>query len=284
MGRLTTAPFSRVAIVGLGLIGGSIALAIKRRWPSVHVAGVDLANVIQTAMELGAADSGSDRLDEARGADLVVLAAPVLQNVAILKELPQHVRRPALITDVGSTKRTMAEAAQALPNHLRFIGGHPIAGLSIRGVEAARADLFDDRPWFITGAEAVGEDEVAALENFVFGLGAIPRHMDADKHDRVFAYISHLPQLTVSALMHVVGRHAGAEGLSWAGRGLRDTTRLASSPASTWRDIVHTNPDYVSAAVDDLIAALQELKTGDPDAFQRVFDSSMRWKAVLDEN
>jgi prephenate dehydrogenase len=284
MGSLTTVPFTRVTIVGLGLIGGSIALAIKRRWPSVYVAGVDLAAVIDTALELGAVDAGSDQLDETRDADLVVLAAPVLQNVAILRELPQQLRDPTLITDVGSTKRAMAEAAEALPEHLRFVGGHPIAGLSIRGVEAARPDLFDDRPWFITGVDAADPRDVMALEDFILGLGAIPRQMDAEKHDRVFAYISHLPQLTVSALMHVVGRHAGAEGLSWAGRGLRDTTRLASSPASTWRDIVHTNPDHVAEAVDELIAALQQLRSGDPDSFQRVFDSSIRWKSVLDEN
>jgi prephenate dehydrogenase len=285
MGRLTTSgPFSRVAIVGLGLIGGSVALAIKRRWPAVRVAAVDRSSVVETALGLRAIDAGSARLEETRGAELVVLAAPVLQNVAALKALPQHLTEPALVTDVGSTKRAMSEAARSLPGHLRFIGGHPLAGLSISGVEAARPDLFDGRPWFITDAEAAKQDDVAALEAFVSGLGGMPRHMDSEKHDRVLAYVSHLPQLTVSALMHVVGRHAGAEGLAWAGRGLRDTTRLASSPASTWQDIVRTNPDHVAEAIDDLIAALQELRSPDANAFERIFNSSVRWKSVLDEH
>jgi prephenate dehydrogenase len=285
MGSLSTSgPFTRVAIVGLGLVGGSVALAIKRRWPAVRVAAVDRSSVIETALGLRAIDAGSARLEETRGAELVVLAAPVLQNVAVLKALPQHLTEPALVTDVGSTKRAMAEAARALPGHLRFIGGHPLAGLSISGVEAARPDLFDGRPWFITGAEAAAEEDVAALEAFVSGLGGLPRHMDPEKHDRVLAYVSHLPQLTVSALMHVVGRHAGAEGLAWAGRGLRDTTRLASSPASTWQDIVRTNPDHVAEAIDDLIATLQELRSPDANAFERIFNSSVRWKSVLDEH
>jgi prephenate dehydrogenase len=284
MGSLTQPPFERVAISGLGLIGGSIALAIKRRWPAVHVTAVDRADVIETALGLGAVDAGGDRLDHARGADLVILAAPILQNVAALNALPQHLPDPALVTDVGSTKRTMADAAASLPGHLRFIGGHPLAGLAVSGVEAARPDLFDRRPWFITGAGEARETDVAALSQFVAGLGAIPCHIDAAKHDRVLAYVSHLPQLTVSALMHVVGRHAGAEGLAWAGRGLRDTTRLATSPASTWQDIVRTNPDHIAAAIDDLIATLQELRSGDPQAFDRIFDSAVRWKSVLDEN
>ena len=278
-------PFQRVAIYGLGLIGGSIALAIKRRWPSTVVIAIDRAHVVEAALRMQVIDDGSDVLGTASGTDLVMLAAPVLQNVAALKALPRHVSQPALVTDVGSTKRAMVDAAAGLPEHLHYIGGHPLAGAAISGVEAARPDLFDDRPWILTPTERRTDTALDALTQFVTGLRAIPQQMTPGEHDRLLAYISHLPQLTVSALMHVVGAHAGEEGLALAGRGLRDTTRLASSPAATWRDIVATNGDNVSAALDDLIGALQRLRPAPEPShtdLDDVFVSAARWKGVLE--
>ncbi len=278
-------PFARVAIYGFGLIGGSIALAVKRRWPGVAVIAIDRPSVVETARQMRIADRGDDRLQAAADADLVVLAAPVLQNVAVLQELPACLPRAAVITDVGSTKRAVIEAARALPERLRFIGGHPLAGAAVSGVEAARPDLFDDRPWILTPSSVRDDRALDALTAFVAGLRAIPHQMEADAHDRLLAYISHLPQLTVSALMHVVGARAREEGLAFAGRGLRDTTRLASSPAATWRDIIATNADNVSGALDDLIGALQRLKAASdrsPSDLDEVFLSAARWKGVLE--
>ena len=278
-------PFGRVAIYGFGLIGGSIGLAIKRRWPSVAVIAIDRPAVVETARQMRIADAGGDHLGMAADADLVVLAAPVLQNVDALRQLPECLSGRATITDVGSTKRAVIGAATGLPTRLHFIGGHPLAGAAVSGVEAARPDLFDDKPWILTPA---GEDDPRALDSlttFVTGMRAIPHQMDADAHDRLLAYISHLPQLTVSAMMHVVGARAREEGLALAGRGLRDTTRLASSPAATWRDIVATNTDNVSGALDDLIGALQRLKAaadrGEPE-LDELFTSAARWKGVLE--
>lgn len=285
MGSLTDPPFARVAIVGLGLIGGSIALAVKRRWPAVPVVAIDRVAVIETALTMRAADAGGDDLGLAADADLVVLAAPVLQNMAALEILPARLTGAAVITDVGSTKRMMADAARRLPERLSFVGGHPLAGAAVSGLEAARPDLFDDRPWILTGAGRAPQQAVASLTRFITGLRAIPHHMDAVEHDRLLAYISHLPQLAVSALMHVVGGRVGADGLALAGRGLHDTTRLASSPAPAWRDIVVTNADNVSSALDDLIAALQQLKapvSDAPSAVDDVFVSAARWKGVLE--
>jgi len=306
MGSLSEPPFSRIAIVGLGLIGGSIALAIRRRWPSAVIVAVDRQPVVDAALELRIVNEGAVSLDAVAGATLVMLAAPVLQNVAALMALPAHLES-AIVTDAGSTKRAMVAAAVDLPDRLTYIGGHPLAGAAVSGVEAARPDLFDDRPWILTpqrlppeggsyqreqgaGGSQTVERAAAGLESlsqFVAGLRAVPQVMDAETHDRLLAYLSHLPQLTVSALMHVVGAHAGPEGLALAGRGLRDTTRLASSPAPAWRDIVATNGDNIGSAIDDLIAALQQLKADAADGGARLegmFVSAARWKGVLEHS
>jgi prephenate dehydrogenase len=286
MGRVTDPPFGRIAVLGLGLIGGSIALAARRRWPAVSVVAIDRMPVVDAAVRMKVADGGGESPALARDADLVILAAPVLQNVTALASIAEHVGHDAVVTDVGSTKRVMEDAAASLPARLQFVGGHPLAGAAVSGVEAARPDLFDDRPWILTGTSRASASTVEALTRFISGLRAVPQYMEAAEHDRLLAYLSHLPQLAVSALMHVVGDRTGEDGLALAGRGLRDTTRLATSPGPTWRDIVATNGDNIACAIDDLIAALQQLRPdapGDaPAGLEGMFRSAARWKGVLE--
>jgi prephenate dehydrogenase len=278
-------PFARIAIVGCGLIGGSIGLAARRRWPSALVIAVDRKDVLEAAMRTGAADVAADDLGMVSGAELILLATPVRRNIAILGELSAHVPEEAVISDVGSTKRAIVDAARALPPRFKFVGGHPLAGAAVAGIGAARPDLFDGRPWLLTPTASTDGAAAERLEQFVLGLGAVPTRLDPDEHDRLVAYLSHLPQVVVSALMHVVGGAAGTDGLALAGRGLRDTTRLAMSPPGTWRDILATNPDHVGSAIDQLIETLQEIRRAartDDDAIERVFTSAARWKRVLE--
>jgi len=285
MGSLSEPPFHRIAIVGVGLSGGSIALAVKRRWPAAEVIGIDRPPVLETARRLRVIDRGSEALDGADGAQLVILAAPVLQNAVALRELPGRLDC-AVVTDVSSTKRSILEAARGLPARLPFVGGHPLAGAAAGGVEAARPDLFADRPWLLTRSPSSTDAALDSLTVFVTGLGAVPRIIEAAEHDRLLAFLSHLPQLAVTALMHVVGEHVGADGLALAGRGLHDTTRLASSPAPPWRDIVASNADNIETAIDSLIAALETLKSAShPERtadLERMFVSAARWKGVLE--
>ena len=278
-------PFERIAIVGFGLIGGSIALAVRERWRSGLLIAVDRKDVLESAMRRYAADVAGDDLGMAGEADLVILAAPVLQNIAAIEQLAAFVPGEALVTDVGSTKAATMRAAGRLPPRLRFIGGHPLAGAAVGGLDAARADLFAGRPWILTPPDNAAAADVEKLEVLVGAFGATPVRMEAARHDRLVGYLSHLPQLAASALMHVVGEHVGPEGLALAGRGLRDTTRLASSPAHIWRDVVETNDEHVRAALDALIDALEQLKsstTGDSAALDRIFGSAERWKRTLE--
>src|SRR5262245_48913300 len=275
--------FDKVGIVGLGLIGGSIALKARELWPTSLVIAVDDKEVLETAMRLHAIDVAADDLIVLAEADLVVLAAPVKQNIALLDKLDEHVRQPAIVTDTGSTKRDIVAAARALPPRFTFIGGHPLAGAARGGLEHARPDLFAGRPWLLTADQGAPSDSVEKLSTFISALGATPRTMGVEAHDRLLAYLSHLPQLTASALMRVVGDHVGADGLALAGRGLADTTRLASSPADIWTDIAATNADEIGQALDALIALLESMRTdlSSGDRITDVFTTAARWRERL---
>lgn len=275
--------FRRIGIVGLGLIGGSIALAARELWPSALVIGVDNRDVLELAMRRHAIDVGAADLDVLAEADLVVLAAPVLANVSLLGQIEAHVPGAAIVTDTGSTKREIVAAAATLPERLTFIGGHPMGGAAVGGLEHARPDLFRQRPWVLTPEPGTSPDAVARVTQFATALGAAPSMMNASDHDRVLAFLSHLPQLTASALMAVIGEAVQAEGLALAGRGLVDTTRLASSPADIWRDISATNADEIGAALDALILVLQELRAdlGNGMRLEELFGRAAAWRRAL---
>ena len=277
--------FNTIAIVGLGLIGGSIALAARARWPTGLVIGVDEKDVLEKAMVRHAIDVAADDPVVIADADLVILAAPVKENLKILCDLHSYVRGSAIVTDVGSTKTSIVECASTLPPRLIFVGGHPLGGAPRGGIDFARSDLFVGRPWLFTPASDAVGGVVERLDQFVTAHGAKAHVMSPVEHDRVLAFISHLPQLTASALMHVVGEEVGDDGLALTGRGLADTTRLASSPSVIWQDICATNSEEIGSALERLIVVLQRvregLEAGDP--VKEVFDSASAWRAVLAE-
>ena len=261
-------PFRRIAIVGVGLLGGSVVKATLRRWPAVDIIQIE----------------AGDSAQKAARADLVVLAAPVLANITRLAELPQHITRDTLVTDVSSTKRVIVAAAGAIPG-LTFIGGHPMAGSARGGAAHAETDLFDGHPWILTPA-AGQTASLQRLEEFVVGLGGVPHVMTPELHDRFVGAVSHLPQLSASALMHVVGKLAGDAGLELAGRGLHDSTRLAASPAGIWKDVAATNHDVLREALNALIATLSDMRDDldRGDAIDHVFASARRWRDTLDRS
>ncbi|MEQ1907853.1 MAG: prephenate dehydrogenase/arogenate dehydrogenase family protein [Vicinamibacterales bacterium] len=275
--------FRTIGIVGLGLIGGSVALAVRDAWPAVRIVAVDTPAVLAVARSAAAIDDGSEDLDVVGGADVIVLAAPVRQNIAVLRRLAGRVNPAAIITDVGSTKRDIVAAAADLRAGATFVAGHPVAGAARGGFEHARADLFRNRPWLFTPVSSTPVTAVERMKSFASALGAMVGVMTLDEHDRVFAFVSHMPQLAVSALMAVAGNAVGAEGLALSGRGLLDTTRLASSPSDIWQDVAAVNEDQIASALDALIAALQSLRTdlSSGERLAEVFADAARWREVL---
>jgi prephenate dehydrogenase len=252
--------------------------------------GVDRPVVIADALARGfVSDSAPHGAALAeRRPDLIVLAAPVLQNVAGLAEIAAAAAQPLLVTDVGSTKLSIFAAARDLANahpQVTFIGGHPIAGAAHGGLAHARVDMFRGKPWLFTppdNADDTALRALGALRAFVRALGAEPAQLDADEHDRIMAYVSHLPQLAASSLMRVAGEGAGAPGLALSGAGLADTTRLASSPASMWTEILQSNAGHVRLALDAFITDLQTVRDQltSPEAGDWL-EAGARWRARL---
>jgi prephenate dehydrogenase len=243
--------------------------------------------VLEQAMVRHAIDVAAEDLMIVAEADLIVLATPVSEIVRLLPRLPGCVRTNAVVTDVGSTKRVVMDAARVLPARLPFVGGHPLAGAAHGGFEAARPDLCAGRPWLLVRGADGSTDAMGKLTAFIEGLGARSVVVaSAAEHDRMVALLSQLPQLAASALMAVVGEGAGEEGLVLAGRGLIDTTRLASSPSDIWRDICATNADEIGPALDRLIATLQHLRDhlAAGEEIDGLFESAKAWRERLVAN
>ena len=252
----------KLAVIGVGLIGGSFALALKQAKKVSKVIGVgrNAAN-LKVAMERGIVDSiATDAAAAARDADLVMVAAPVGQYARVFASLANT---KALITDAGSTKRDVVAAARtALGKSIaRFVPGHPIAGAEKSGAAAASADLFRGRRVVLTPLQENPKDAVSTVEAAWVSCGARVSRMDADEHDAVLAAVSHLPHLLAFALVHdVARRNNSAQLFSFAAGGFRDFTRIASSHPEMWRDICVANRDRLLEEVSRFSAKLDQVK------------------------
>jgi prephenate dehydrogenase len=230
-----------VAIAGVGLIGGSFALALRKAGFQGKIIGVSSPATVQKALALGVIDAGMTLSHAAAAADLVYLSQPISQIIDTLDVL----QTDAIVTDAGSTKAVICERARNLK---RFVGGHPMAGKESRGVEHADADLFRGRPYVLTSREP-------QLESWIEHFGARLVILDPVQHDQQVAFVSHLPQLLSTTLALLL---AGKKDV--AGPAAADLTRLALSPYDIWRDIFGTNADPIDAALGVFIARLEEVR------------------------
>jgi prephenate dehydrogenase len=261
----------RVLIVGLGLIGGSIGLAL-RRWADerkvdgrrpLEVIGFDLNLDHQRAAEkLGAVDRGAWDLTKAvREADVIILATPVKSMREIMQDLAPNLKSGAIVTDTGSTKAQVLDwASEVLPPDVHFIGGHPMAGKT-QSIEGAEADLFAGATWCISPSVSASEDAVRTVLGLVAAAGAEPYFIDPGEHDAYVAGVSHLPFALSASLMNAVARDPSwREMKSLTSSGFRDTTRLAAGSPAMHRDILLTNRDAVIRWIDAASATLGELR------------------------
>jgi prephenate dehydrogenase len=268
-GRPAAAAVASVAIVGTGLLGTSVALAARRSGVE-RVTGWDTdGTTLREAAGANALDVAAGSLAEAvAGAELVVVAVPVGVLTATMREVLDAASAEATVTDVGSTKRGLAEGI----DDERLVPGHPLAGGATGGPARATPDLFDGATWFLTPLPASDAPRVELVERFVTSLGARVIKLDADSHDRILALTSHLPHALANLLMQRVAA-AGEEALGYAGASLREMTRVAGANPVMWADIFVENGDLIADALlahrDEIGDVEQALRNGDRQFFER---------------
>ena len=268
----------KLALVGTGLIGGSFGLALKQAGAVGEVLGVGRNPArLTVARELGLIDRTVDWRDAGQ-ADCILLALPVGETEAALRQLAPHLKPGAIVTDAGSTKVNVVTAAHAAlgTRAADFVPGHPIAGSEQSGPAAARADLYRGKRVVLTPQPATRADAVATVRALWEAAGAQVETLDAAQHDRIFAAVSHLPHLAAFALVdELAQRPDGASFFRFAASGFRDFTRIAGSSPEMWRDISLANREALLAELDAYTAALQTLRTalsaGEAETLTRIF-------------
>jgi len=249
----------QITVIGLGLLGGSITLAVLRTFAGVKVVGyTHRASTRRKARQLAVATEIVDDINKSvSDADLVILSTPICTFEQILSEIAHSLPTGCIITDVGSTKVLPHRwAARKLPKHIHYVGSHPIAGSEQRGIEFARDDLFEQTTCILTTTNNTNRKAVQTLTRFWSGLGCCVKLMKPAEHDRIFANISHLPHIVAMALINANNN----KDLKFAGKGFIDTSRIASGPANIWADVLLTNTDNITKAIDKTIAELEKTK------------------------
>lgn len=256
----------RVTVIGCGLIGGSLALALRRRRPDCRVAALDRPEALPAIQEARVADvvGPLDRMaDHLPGSDLVVLAGPVLSILDHLEVIGPHLSPGTIVTDVGSTKEMIVDRARRhLPETVHFIGGHPVAGSQTSGVTHADPLLFNQHVWCLCPATDTPSEAMLTLMAVVEDLLAVPVTIEPEEHDRLMAMVSHMPQLLAIALMHgaLEADHVHNMLEMVAGRGFLDLTRIAASDYTVWEGILATNAEAIDLAFDRLEQSMAQVR------------------------
>lgn len=249
----------QITIIGMGLLGGSVALAISRSLPAVTVVGyTHRATTRRRARRLAVANKIVDDIRRSvAGADLVIVATPIGTFEQIFSEIADALPPGSIVTDIGSTKALPHHwANKMLPKTVHYVGSHPIAGSEQRGIEFARADLFDQATCILTTTKETNRQAVQILKRFWTDLGCSVKIVSPAEHDRILANISHLPHVTAVALVNA----NKSEELKLAGKGFLDTSRIASGPPNIWADVLLTNPNNIARSIDKIITELSKLK------------------------
>jgi len=277
--------FKKITIFGVGLIGGSFALSLKKAGLVERIVGMERTQeVLARALQLGIIDEiGTNVADAVRGADLVLIAAPVAQTAAILASIQPHLQLGTVVTDAGSTKSDVVAAArESLGAKIaQFVPGHPIAGREMNGPDAAIDDLFVGKKAVLTPLSENSPEDIEKVAQAWVGCGAAIHTLTPQDHDCVFAAVSHLPHLLAYALVDNIVKKPQADLLfQFAASGFRDFTRIAGSSPEMWRDITLANQSMLLGMLDSYLAQLHRMRdlvaTGDGAGIQEVYANAQR--------
>ena len=279
--------FKKTAIIGVGLLGGSVGLALKAKGMCERVAGLGRSQVsVEAALAMGAIDeAATDMADAVKGADLILVCTPVGSVAGIIAEMESLLDDGCIVTDVGSTKRNIVYAVEKLPRAgSMFVGGHPLAGSERKGVQSASAELFEGATILITPTAATEKSVAANVRAIWERLGGKVVELDPNLHDRIVARTSHLPHI-FAALLVTCLRAMPEENVRVMGKGFLDTTRIASSDPEMWADICMNNIDEIQDAIFSLRKNLDEFETcmneGEYERIMEFFGTAKRMRDSL---
>lgn len=285
-----------IVIDGLGLIGGSLAMGIRKQWPNAKIYAVDPNQMsLEFAKGQGIIDDGCDALEDiARQADFIILATSVDLILAHLNVLSQlKLKRDTIVTDVGSTKKEIMEQSTPLIHQgISFIGGHPMAGSQRSGIHAARSDLFQEANYFLIphDEDIIGEQAVEQITKLLNGLGVCWKRLSAEVHDRIVGQLSHLPHILAAGLVNRTKCEAEQMHfpMQYASSGFKSTTRIAASDPQMWTAILQSNSDILIEDIERFQSYLDEVKTalqkGDMDYICRYFRQAKAIRTTLDQD
>jgi prephenate dehydrogenase len=276
----------KITVIGLGLLGSSVCLAVSRALPGIKTAGfAHRPSTRAKARRLKVADKVFDDMRASvADADIVILATPIATFEGIFREIADALPPNCIVTDVGSTKVTPHQwADKHLPKTVNYVGSHPIAGSEQRGVEFSRDDLFDRALCILTTQKTTDQKALRTLRAFWSALGCFVKVLSPAEHDRILADVSHLPHIAAAALVNA----SNPEELKFAGKGFMDSSRIASGPANIWADVLLTNSKNASRGIDRLAGELAKLKkairSGDRKKIEKLLEAARTKRSNLVE-
>ncbi|MFV9567706.1 prephenate dehydrogenase [Thermoanaerobacter mathranii] len=276
----------KAVIIGLGLIGGSLAKALKK-YTDINIIAVDInRDNLRKALEEGVISYGMTHLDFQVDTDVVFICTPVGKVVESVKNIIPYLKRGCIVTDVGSTKKVIMEEVQKfLPDEIFFIGGHPMAGTEKAGYDNADADLFVNSNYLLTPSDIVKEDILELfIDEVIIKIGAKPVIMDYNKHDAIVGVISHVPHI-ISAILTNFAYHKCSEAFKYAAGGFKDTTRIALSQTEIWKDIICTNKEIILDLLKNYKEVLSDficyLENDDIDSIQKFLEDARKYRNTI---
>jgi prephenate dehydrogenase len=282
--------FKKITIIGVGLIGGSLGLALKEKKPNFKIIGIDKQEIIEKAIIRGAIDEGTINLKEGiKEADVVILATPVKIILDLLSQINPFLKKGCLVTDTGSTKTQIVKKAnKVLSKDIHFIGGHPMAGSEKYGINSANTHLFLDKTYILTPSN---KSKLAALEKIFLIIEMISAKrliLDPFEHDKIIAAISHLPQILAVSLTNTISTLVQEENnnnyFKVIGEGFKDMTRIASSPYKIWEDICQTNQENILRSIQEFrnyLEVIEEKLKNDPSSLKEEFQKASKLRETL---
>ena len=282
--------FKKITIIGVGLIGGSFALALKEKNPNFKIVGIDKQEIIEKAIARSAIDEGTVNLEEGiKEADMVIIATPVKTIIDLLSKIDPFLKKGCLVTDTGSTKAKIVETAnQVLSPDVHFIGGHPMAGSEKYGIDSANSHLFQEKTYILTPDKKSNLINMKKIFSLIKMINANILILDPLEHDKIVSAVSHLPQIIAVSLINAIGELAlqgnNNNYFKAVGEGFKDMTRIASSPYKIWEDICETNQENIVKMIQgfrNYLGVIEDKLKSNPRSLKEEFQKASKLRETL---